>query len=90
MTFREVHLAWQGKADITWMPTAEVMAAIYNIRPRGKRDTRNYKGGDFYHPTSGSSQRSRVTEGTRLTVGLLRSLKSAMFGIKEDSPCKSR
>jgi len=90
MTFREVHLAWQGYTDATWMPTAEIMAAVYNIRPRGKRDTKNYKGDDFYTPTTGKKKAQRSVEGTRLTVGLLHALKGAMFGIKEEPSCKSR
>jgi hypothetical protein len=92
MTFREIALAWQGKQDLEWMQTAEVIAAIYNIRPRGRGDTKVYRGSEIYSPSDEvkrKENRGSSSVGTKLTVGLLRELKSAMFGIKE-TPCKSR
>lgn len=81
MTLREIMLAWRGKCDFHWTQTAETIAAILNIRPRGKNDRRNFVGSDFYKPENAKApKRSRCTSGTPLTIGLLRSLKQSMFG----------
>lgn len=90
MTLREVALAWQGKCDFEWTQTAEIMAAVYNIRQRGRNDTRTFRGSDFYAASdSKQAERARSTEGTRLTIGLLRALKGS-FTRKDATPCKSR
>lgn len=88
MTLREVALAWQGRCDFEWMQTAEIMAAVYNIRQRGKGDRRNYRGSDFYRSTTEEARRTTATEGTRLTIGLLHALKGKIF--QKGEPCKSR
>ena len=89
MTLREVALAWQGKCDFEWTQTAEIMAAVYNIRQRGRNDTRNFRGTDFYSANDvKQAERTRPTEGTRMTIGLLRALKPSFT--RKDAQCKSR
>lgn len=80
MTWREIELAHQGAKDFHWTQTAELMAMVANIRPRGKNDRRVFKGSDFYDPLRTTKQRS--CSGTRFTIGLLRELKTTMFGAK--------
>jgi len=80
MTLREIDLAWRARSDWDRQQTAELLAAIYNIRPRGKGDPKQFKGSDFYQPISEEKkQPSPTMKGTRLTVGLLKALKGKMF-----------
>ena len=80
MTLREIDLAWKAKSDWDRQQTAELMAAIYNIRPRGKGDKRTFVGADFYRPSDAKqTPRKAATSGTRLTIGLLRALKGKIF-----------
>lgn len=81
MTLREVHLAWSAKVDFGWMQTASLMAAVYNIRQRGKNDRRNFTWRDFYRLSSDPERPSetRRQSGTLITKGLLRQLKTALF-----------
>ena len=88
MTLREVFLAWQAKQDHEWTQTAEIIAAIYNIRQRGRGDTRTFTGRDFYRASDAKNDRRGVAAGTQITKGLLHALKP-MF-LKESPSCKSR
>lgn len=74
MTLREIVTAWEARQDFAWTQTAELIAAVINIRPRGKGDTRMYRGRDFYRPIS-RDERARPESKPRFTTDMLRAMK---------------
>ena len=82
MTLRELDLAYRAKVDFHWTQTAEVIAAVLNIRQRGKNDTKVYRGCELYQPISAVPAR-RTPARLKFTTKDLHAMKGLF-------PCKSR
>jgi len=80
MTHREIKQAYEAKVDFENEQTAELLAMLANIRPRGKNDRKMYRGTDFY--TRCADRERKVAGSGNMTVGALRALGKQLFGVE--------
>ena len=79
MTHREIVQAYNAKVDFEKSQTAELLAMIANIRPRGENDRKMYRGSDFYVATT-EKNKPRAGSGN-MSVSALRALGKQLFGV---------